>query len=112
MIDSLSISPRNENDRPRNEHDRPSQQRSGESSSSAGAWRSKTRAPEETRDNIRTGPVPAPSANRARADESNNWRKRENARLNRFDSFFSSLNISKPIYSSWRANGSDDENQE
>lgn len=96
----------------RNENDRPSQQRPGESSSSADAWRPRNRAPEETRDNIRTGPIPPSSVNRARADESDNWRKRETQRLNRFDSFVSSLNISKSIYSSWRANGSDDENQE
>lgn len=75
------ISPRNENDRPSQQP----QQRSGESSSSAGAWRPRSRVPEESRDNIRSGPTSNTSANIGRADDSNNWRSRENRRLNRFD---------------------------
>jgi len=41
--------------------------------------------PEETRDNIRSGPNS--SGNWARPDDNSNWRSREKKRLTRFDYF-------------------------
>lgn len=79
---------------PRNDNERPSQQqqqRSGESSS-GGAWRPKSRVPDEARDNVRSGPPP--SENWGRSDENSNWRSREKKRLD-----------------SWRGEHSDDENE-
>ncbi|CAF3534916.1 unnamed protein product [Rotaria socialis] len=75
----------------RTDNDRPSNQRSGESSSST-FWKSKTHPTDETRDSPRSGPNT--SDQWRRPDDSNNWRTREKQRLN-----------------SWRANGSDDENE-
>ena len=66
---------------PRTDNERPPPQRSGESSSS-GAWRPKSRVPDESRDNNR--PAPPSSDSWGRSDENSNWRSREKKRLNRF----------------------------